>query len=602
MGRHKMSLDIAKQKILDNVPLAELVGESIQLTRKSGRPVGCCPFHGEKTGSFTIYDDHYHCFGCQAHGDAIDFVRKHLGMGFREALKFLAEKYNIAVPEWQDNQKSFAEAQKRSRQYKALQVAQSWFQDNLKKDPLTLKYLDNRGFTPEQIVEYGFGVSPNSPDALLQHIKLHKYTAEEATTASLAFKARNGRYYDFYQHRLTIPIHDKQGRLIAFGGRTLGDDVAKYKNSRDTPLFDKSATLYGFHKAKDHIHKNKRAILVEGYMDTLAMWSHNFGETLACLGTSLTQGHLRSLSQVTQHLILLFDGDMAGERASLRTVSLAMEFPSVDIRVVRLPQKHDPDSFTRENGPTALESLLKDSVSLIEFAIQQKLATAHGLDIPHLIKKEFIPWLRSVLDPIQRAYLCHKIAEGTGVDEGLIRSSLANKKEPIKPHFPHPSTTPLQPPAPQILRELSRAEREIIGHLYWSHPSELDLVWLEENLTKEHTWDEVWLAFVLELIHYQKSQQEPISVDYFESSHLPPIERLLESLKKSEAKYKFEEVNRMSLIHRVFRSMKLESLKSSRSAFRNLLDNSSQDPDETLKILTSIKEINNKIKEINSHS
>ena len=297
-----MSVEIAKKRILDKVPLGSLIGEQIQLSMRSGRQVGLCPFHQEKSPSFTIFDDHYFCFGCRARGDAIEYVRHVQGLNFIEALKYLAEKYSVDAPELEDSRKAQESREESSKLYRILQTAQEYFLTNLERNGRHVKeYLINRGFKEDVIKEYGFGFAPDHSMGLVSHLLKLGFSLQDATTASVATQSqRDHKTYDFFRNRLMIPIKDHHGRLIAYGGRTMGDDPAKYKNSRETPLFDKSHTLYGLDRAKEHIRRKRRAIVVEGYMDALQLWNHGFGETVACLGTALTPQQMQMMRQMQQ--------------------------------------------------------------------------------------------------------------------------------------------------------------------------------------------------------------------------------------------------------------------------------------------------------------
>ena len=304
-----MSIDIAKRRILERVSLKDLLSEKISFQNRAGRPVGLCPFHNEKSGSFTLYDDHYYCFGCQARGDAIEYVRQTEGLGYIDSLKYLAQKYTIDVPELEESQKHKFQKNHEAQLFKLLRDAHEFFIGNLKsaRGQTASRYLEGRGYSKEQIEEYKFGLSPDQPFALIQYLLKKGYSIKDMIESSVASPSkRDGKAYDFFRHRLIIPIYDKYGRVIAFGGRTMGNDPAKYKNSRETPLFDKSLVLYGFQTARTEMRQKKRAIVAEGYMDVLQLWNFGFKESVACLGTALTLAQLRQISNSTGVVYLLF--------------------------------------------------------------------------------------------------------------------------------------------------------------------------------------------------------------------------------------------------------------------------------------------------------
>ena len=304
-------LNHLKQQILAKTPLDQLIGEQVTLQSRAGKKMGCCPFHAEKTPSFYLYDDHYHCFGCGAHGDAISYVRHAQGLGFIESLKWLANRCGVDTSELDRSKKDMHRWQESARKTRVLAEAQQYFTRCL-REPQGAEaraYLEKRGF-PETFWDVnGFGYSPDSGDALISHLKGLGYSMSEMEDVSLANSFR-GRSFDFFRHRVMVPIRDVQGRLIAFGGRALSNDQQqKYKNSR----YDKGSVLFGLDHARKIARSRQRAIVVEGYLDALKMRMSGFPETVACQGTALTPEHLRSLRSATSEVVLLFDGDKAGQ-------------------------------------------------------------------------------------------------------------------------------------------------------------------------------------------------------------------------------------------------------------------------------------------------
>ena len=426
-----MSTEIAKQRILQRVPLSDLIGEKVRLKQKGGRYSGCCPFHDDASPSFYIFDDHYYCFGCHARGDAITFVREQQGLSFIEALRFLAQKYGIEAPELENPSQDRAQRQSEASLYKICAASLQIFQTQLQSQDgaIARDYLINSGFQPDFIEKHQFGLSSKDPQHLVQHLLRQGFQVSDLITSSVANSSQyDKRAYDFFTARLMIPIYDLYGRVVAFGGRTLGDEQPKYKNSRETPLFDKSHVLYGLHIARDSIRKQRRAIVCEGYMDVLQLWQGGTSYSVACLGTALTIHHLRRLASLTPRVFLIFDGDRAGRAATLRTVSLALEVPQTEFKVVILPANHDPDTFIRAHGAQALEELLGTAQNLLEFAIQARISETHELGIPDLISKEFVPWLLSIPDSIKRNYLAHKIADLTGVETIQIDQTIKRER------------------------------------------------------------------------------------------------------------------------------------------------------------------------------
>lgn len=597
-GRPLVGIDVVKQRILDRVPLGDLIGKSVELTLRSGRQTGLCPFHDEKSPSFTLYDTHYHCFGCQAHGDAIDFVRKSKGLGFIEALRFLGESYQIDVSELDQADKSYGEAKKLSVLYQVMAAAAKIFQDQLHSEQggKAREYLAARGFSPEQMKEYGFGLAFDRPDGLIKALRVQGYQDADIQAVSLCSKTRRG-LMDFFIHRIMIPIHDRHGRVIAFGGRTLGDDPAKYKNSREHVLFHKGRTLFGIHQASAAIRKNRRALLVEGYMDALVLWSHGIQEVVACMGTALGSEQLKILEQMTPKLYLLFDGDQAGRTANLRTVQQGFEVPKLEIKVGLLPDKEDPDSFLRHNDVNALEDLLSNGKDLLNHAIEQKLRSAHGLDIPHLIEKELVPWIRQAKTLLHKSFLINKLSELSGVEATVIQNMVLQKKPP-----PPPSPKPPEPEAQEKLVYPSRLEIELLGHMYFSRPDEIILEglndWLKNQLTWHPVWQELARDFIVCLLGGQKPAELPLTA-WSLASHQEVL-NLLERLVQKRAFFDVSEgQSRNELILRVKKAIHSHQLKDILNHLKEelaKLESSGQNPAEQAHLLREIIKTNQKLR------
>jgi len=283
------SLDEVKQRIKARVPLDQLIGETVTLVRRGANIMACCPFHNEKTPSFHVYGDgHYYCYGCKENGDAITFVRKTREMTFIESLKFLASKYGVEAPELEESDLIKRRRGEQTALSQMMAAAQDLYTTELRSERgnAARAYLKERGFTDDNILKFGFGLTPEEGFGLVKNLRALGFREDDMIRASLAgVSAKSGRPYDFFRERLMIPIRDPHGRVIAFGGRTMVGDPAKYKNSGSTPLFDKSGVLFGLDQARDAIKDKRQAIIVEGYMDTLCLWQAGIHEVVACMGT-----------------------------------------------------------------------------------------------------------------------------------------------------------------------------------------------------------------------------------------------------------------------------------------------------------------------------
>ncbi len=547
-----MSLLEAKNQILTQTPLATLIGEAVDLHKQAGKLVGCCPFHGENTPSFYVYHDHFHCFGCGIHGDAITFVRKKHGLGYLASLRWLADKYSINAGALERSADDLSRLKTQAQQGKILLAAQQFFAVQLQQQVSAEAgdYLKERGFPAETWAGFGFGYAPNNEAALQNHLKRLGFHREDLEQASLV-TLYNERSYDFFRHRLTIPIHDSYGRLLAFGGRTLGGSSQKYKNSR----YNKSAVLFAMHRARQSMAQKNRGLVVEGYFDALQLHQHGFTETVACQGTALTGEHLNQLNAATRELYLVFDGDSPGRQAALKIVTLALTFPQLRFKVVDLPTGEDPDSLIRQSaGKEMLDQLLAHAVDLISYAIRSKLAGAASTAVPHLIQEEFIPWLTSIPQPITRSFLCRQIAELSGVAEHMInqelnqQSKLRNQRGPRLPNSlaaPMPTRTQgattalLAPPHDPLPLLLPPLVYELIGHLYFAEASELDLEIVRDFIERELQLEEVWLYFIEELLSCLASGQLPAIQDLgsWQSSQNNHVLRLMTGLRKTNAAF-----------------------------------------------------------------
>ncbi len=605
-----MSVELAKKRILDRIDLSALIGEDVALSNKGGRAMGLCPFHDEKSPSFVVYETNYHCFGCHEHGDAIDFVRKKRGLGFIEALKFLAEKFSVDAPELERTDHDTQASQKIALHFRLLQAAQETLIETLGSDlgAEARAYLTHRGFTAEDIKRFGFGYSDQAPQYLISGLRKRiKFGDQDAVDCSLAFRSGSGpRVYDFFRHRITIPIRDRHGRIVAFGGRTLGDDKPKYKNSRDTPLFDKSATIFGLFEAMAMIKKKKRAILVEGYMDTLTLWSHGFEETVACMGTSLTLQHLKSLTQATDQLYLIFDGDAAGKNASLRTIALALQVPHLTVKVGVLPQGEDPDSFVRKRGPQALEDLIASSENLLEFAFREKLRQCGQLEVPHLINQEFIPWLVTIPDAIQRTYLVGKLSELSSVPRRDIELALSPAKKiapkPLRPQSSEQRSTTVD--EPMVVTPLSLLEGEFLSHLYYAQPGDVVPDELHRWVEVELNWHPAWHRLAQAFLNSLKAGVSPEGQDLVAWEGASNISVLAALNKIRDRKGLFElklNESRRDAIAKIQNTHAALKLKKARLDIKERLSQLLEHSDaltETTQCLQSINKINLRLKEL----
>ena len=542
------SLDDVKNRIKTRVPLDQLIGETVTLVRRGPSITACCPFHAEKSPSFHIYpDQHYYCFGCKESGDAITFVRKTRELSFIEALRFLSAKYGIEAPELEESE---GVKRRRGEQVTLSQImvaAQDFFASEMKTERgvEARKYLIDRGFSEDNILKFGFGLTPMEGYGLVKHLRSMGFREDDMIRASLAVvSAKSGRPYDFFRDRITIPIRDAQGRVIAFGGRTTVQDPAKYKNSGATSLFDKSAVLFGLDHAREAVKDKRSAVIVEGYMDALCLWQGGLHEVVASMGTALTVRQLKLLWQQTKtpEVILLFDGDSAGQRATLAAIEVVLELPELRVRAAKLDGQDDPDTFVRKHGVDALKQVLKRSVDLIELCISSKLTGVNAAAIPSIVSTEFVPWLAKIQDPVKKGFLVGRVSGLTGVPADVItrqlssfsfgaaRQSWAPNRQSVEraitPVADQSASTSLAPILPT--RALTPVEKGVLGHLFFAEVGEINCEKVATFIESELSLEPLWQRFAEHLITCHKNHLSPKTEPVWRADFTPEEDLELE--------------------------------------------------------------------------
>jgi DNA primase len=365
-------------ELRSRITLSSVIGRHVKVQRAGREFKACCPFHNEKTPSFTINDDKgfYHCFGCGAHGDAIRFMTDHQGLGFMDAVKELAAEAGMTLPA--PDPRAAQAAQERASLHDVCQAAQDWFVTQLHSaaGEQARAYLKARGLTTETIARFGIGFAPESRTGIKS--ALGSIDEDLMIEAGLLIKVDDKTPYDRFRGRIMIPIRDPRGRVIAFGGRILGAGEPKYLNSPDTPLFDKGRTLYNLHIAAPASRQSGRMVVVEGYMDVIALAQAGFGECVAPLGTALTEHQIERLWKMVDRPLLCFDGDSAGQKAAMRAAARALPLlkPGMSLGFVSLPAGQDPDDLVRASGPSAFTACIERATGLLEHLWTHELNAA----------------------------------------------------------------------------------------------------------------------------------------------------------------------------------------------------------------------------------
>ena len=359
------------QELLNRVDVVEVVDRKVQLKKTGANFVACCPFHKEKTPSFSVSPSKqfYHCFGCGAHGSAISFLIEYDGMTFVEAVNELANTAGLKVP----NEQNVGTKEVKNNQ-KLEQVMQStniFFQKQLRQSNKAIAYLKERGLTGQIAKEFAIGYAPEGWSNLEKN--LTNYDTEDLIKAGLIQKNEQGKFYDRFRDRIMFPIINEKGVVIGFGGRVINpEDTPKYYNSPETPLFQKSFELYGLINARKAIRTENYVLVVEGYMDVAALAQHDIRNVVATLGTATTQFHIKKLMRYTQEIVFCFDGDQAGKEAAWRALNNALEAlnDNLNLKFLFLPDNHDPDSYVRENSKEAFTKMVDAALPFSEYLIK----------------------------------------------------------------------------------------------------------------------------------------------------------------------------------------------------------------------------------------
>ena len=398
-------------RILDAAQIVDVVGDFVTLKKRGANHIACCPFHNEKTPSFSVSASKgiYKCFGCGKSGTAVGFVMEHENMTYVEALKYLARKYHIEVVEKEESAEEIAQRQRHESLLLVSEFAGKFFQESLgtqEGQAIAYQYFRSRGLEDETIRKYGLGWAPLTRKALSDKAREAGYKEEFLIETGLSIKYDDGRLVDRFYDRVMFPIHSVSGRVIAFGGRTLKTDksVAKYVNSPETEIYVKSKSLYGIYFAKNSISKHDRCILVEGYLDVLSMHQLGITNVVASSGTSLTVDQIRLIRKFTSNVTIIYDGDGAGIKAALRGIGLVLK-EGMNVKVVLLPDGQDPDDFARRHTLEEVEDYIsRNEQDFIGFKTDLLLDEAGN-------------------DPIKRAGLINDIADTIAlIPDAVVRA------------------------------------------------------------------------------------------------------------------------------------------------------------------------------------
>ncbi len=412
--------------------IEEVVSDYVSLKRKGQNLWACCPFHDEKTPSFSVapHKGIYKCFGCGKAGDSISFVQEHDGLSYMEAIRWLANKYGIEVEEAERTDEQIEQQNERDSLYIIMGFARDYFQRLLQENEqgrsIGMSYFKERGFTEKTIEKFELGYSLDQWDALTKEAINKAYSEDLLEKAGLLVRKEGGKKYDRFRGRVIFPIHNVSGKVVAFGARTLKkDDKPKYLNSPETEVYHKSKVLYGLYQARQAIRQQDNCYLVEGYTDVISLHQSDIENVVASSGTSLTADQVKLISRFSQNITVLFDGDTAGVKASLRGIDMILQ-EGMNVRVVMFPAGEDPDSYSRKIGTSAFQQYLRDHLQdfitfklnlFAEDASRDPLKKAESI-------KEVISSIAVIPDPVKRAVYLKESSKLLEMDESVLLAEL----------------------------------------------------------------------------------------------------------------------------------------------------------------------------------
>lgn len=440
MPSHDSTLDDIK----DRIDIIDFISEYVHLKKAGQNWKGLCPFHTEKTPSFTVSPAKqiFHCFGCGTGGDIFTFLMRHENLAFPEALSMLAKKAGVTL---KVSQQSRAGAGEKETLLNLHKDALSFFQQHLTKNSAALGYLKRRGIDSDAQKLFSLGYAPKSWNVLLNYLARKGYKADTVRKAGLAVQGQKG-FYDTFRDRIIFPIYDPKGDVVAFGGRSVSGGEPKYLNSPETLIFNKSRVLYGLDRAKDSIRESGHALFMEGYLDVITAHVYGFTSAVAPLGTALTTQHGKLIKRFTEDVIIVFDSDPAGVKAAKNAANILLE-SGLNVKLLSVPEKEDPDSFLRKKGRDMFQKLLEHPLSVVDFIVRQG-------GRKYLIAREVLETISRVPNNIIQDEYIKELSEKLQVEEPLIRDEFRKIKKQLKSGYRERESGTKQKPERMPLDEL----------------------------------------------------------------------------------------------------------------------------------------------------
>lgn len=524
------------EEIKDKLDIADVIGKYVHLKRSGTNLKGLCPFHGEKTASFMVSPQKqiWHCFGCGEGGDVLGFIKRYENVEFREALEMAAEMAGIELPSYRSSGPDKSELEELVR---INEFAASYFQKTLENSPAAQKYLNDRELSPQTVQRWRIGFAPDSFDGLVNALKSKNVSLETAVKAGVLAKSDNGKIFDRFRGRITFPIFDQRGQVVAFTARVMPnapEDQAKYINSPETPLYNKSKIVFGLNFAKDAFRELGQAVIVEGQMDVISAHQSGFKNTVATSGTAFTEDQLRTLKRFVNTVVFAFDNDPAGDKALWRAAQLALGI-DLDVRVVNLKSAKDPDELIRKS-PSSWEKLVSTSYRVIEYYLERARTEFlfGSLDQKQYVTDTILPLIDKLSNPVETDHYFQKVSSDFVISEQALRQAAAQASTPSRTEVEE--TTPLPP-------QESIWEKEILGGIIL-FPEFLEFVRIE-GLPDALVTEQLQPLFQKAILgNYLKDSSEPLVREsvFVVESNLENLDNnelaLLRELKKSFFQFK----------------------------------------------------------------
>jgi DNA primase len=501
------------EQLKSSIDIVKVIGDYVRLKRiaSTGRYVGLCPFHQEKTPSFSVNQTRqfYKCFGCGVGGDALKFVMEIDGLTFPEALKLLADRNGIAMPK--RTEYADAESVLRGALLKMHEIAADLYQSQLRNAQDARAYLHKRGIAPELVETFQIGFSDPSGQTLVRRLQAERFTQEQLDASGLVRRRDDGSYRDYFRGRLMFPIHNESGKVIGFGGRAMRDeDQPKYLNSPETPVYRKTSVLYNLHRARDGMRRNGRAILVEGYMDVIGVYAAGIKEVVASCGTALTNQQVRIIHRHADTVIVNFDPDNAGTNAAEKAIQLFLD-ENMHVKIVSLDGGLDPDEYVKQNGAEAYLTKIDQAAGYFHWLADRARSR---FDDKMDAFKFLLPTVQKINDKLERAAIAADLAAYLGVEPGIVLDQFKKSAADRRP----------QKQAPESRMQIPGLEKLLIETLLSSQQVR------EEILPQLHTQSLV----AKEIFEAIRHAQEPVTFSSVEARLPEPAKALLHDIASAD--------------------------------------------------------------------